>query len=746
MALSSGSNFWASLRALLGTQSDKFTDPWTQNPFVRSAVSALYRIVRGVPLRGVTGKRGVEGDDAPKPIGDDAPLSMLLSRPNPWQTGPELAASLVAYRKLEGVAYALVYGEGDNHWTPDRKTIPREICPIDPRTVSVAPNGRDLASGMIRTYEVQSGLGTVRVAAESMLVFRDFNPRDLQTGSASLASVWSGMTADMLADVYAAAMLENDGTPGVMLKLKALGTKDQMDALRSTWDDRHKGARKARRTAVIGPDMDVVPAPAQTAKDMETPALRAWYRDAVKAVLGVTDFEVGRIADYNRANSESARVWLWQNTILPELSDIEDVLWSRVFEPSSRGQRMATWAAFDLSKVEALKPQLAETATTAEVLIRTGFDPEQVADKLDLGLDFVELPDVPDDTAEPDAPNADAAKVAVQSEGLNGAQVAAVLQVLAAVSAGTLKPEAAILTIATAFPMIPEATARRIVAGALAAPTPDPVPTPPAAKSFNIITRDAPKHAAPVSIAVALRLHRAWQRHAELVLGVKWRKFTATRYAETIAAARNLTELGPLNSTLERILGTPSEWRAGAETAAKVVVKLGKPLAENLSLEVGGFSRIEVGQLDFAATAGKRVAQMVKVGEKLRGRIRDSVIRGMEQGDAPDVATLEKMLEQRFGGVLPSNAAVVARTETGMYASEVRQSLMVRDGIDDKLWSATNDQWTRETHLAVNGQERPVNERFSNGLLHPLEAGAPASEVIQCRCVALPLMRSRGRG
>lgn len=724
--------FWLTLRQALVLAGDDLSDPWTQNPFVRSAVSALYRVVQGVPLVGVTGARAKPKEA--KQVGENEPLAMLLAKPNPIQDGGEFAASLVAYRMLEGAAYVVLYGEGDQPWDRTGKRLPREMLTVDPRTVAV--DARDNRTGMILRYRI----GNATYPADAVAVFREFNPRDLQTGSAPLRAVWSSMEADRRMDEFAAALLKNGANPGTVIALKSEPSKQAMEALRAQFDDKHAGSRKAGKTVVTGPDMDLKAFPAQTAKDMESAAARAEARDRVKAVLGVTDYEVGRVADYNRANSEAARAWLWTNTILPILESIEAKLWSHVFEPISRGGARATWAKFDLSGVAALRPAMVETSTAAATLIGTGAtDPQEVFEMLGLPLKASEIADPTADATTTDPVATDT--VSVADTALNGAQVSSLLEILSAVSAGTLTPEGAIATIMVAFPSVDAAEARRIVGGALEAPPPVVAPpsTEPASKSGPtiIIKRGQPK---PLPRSVALRIQRQWQRHAERRLGVQWRRFTGKRYAETIRQIRNLTDLGaPDPETVERVLGAAQEWRDGAKAAAERGLKgLGRPLVENMGDTLG--TRLDVGQEVYEAAALRRVGQMVNVGDKLRGTIRDSITRAIADAgtDGLGVDGLEKIVEARFGGRLPSNAATVARTETGIFASDVRRSLMVSQGIEEHIWSAANDQHTRETHRAIDGERRPMGERFSNGLLHPLETGAPAGEVVNCRCVELP--------
>jgi hypothetical protein len=68
--------------------------------------------------------------------------------------------------------------------------------------------------------------------------------------------------------------------------------------------------------------------------------------------------------------------------------------------------------------------------------------------------------------------------VTLQDTALNGAQVTALLQILASISAGALDKEAAVTLITSAFPAITEPEAQQIVEGALltpAAPVNSPV-------------------------------------------------------------------------------------------------------------------------------------------------------------------------------------------------------------------------------------------------------------------------------
>lgn len=92
-----------------------------------------------------------------------------------------------------------------------------------------------------------------------------------------------------------------------------------------------------------------------------------------------------------------------------------------------------------------------------------------------------------------------------------------------------------------------------------------------------------------------------------------------------------------------------------------------------------------------------------------------------------------------------SKAMTIVRTEGGRIKSEAEYQVQLAAkarGVDIvKQWDATLDGRTRDSHRQVDGESREIEERFSNGLLYPCEAGQTAAEVINCRCVALTRVR-----
>lgn len=90
-----------------------------------------------------------------------------------------------------------------------------------------------------------------------------------------------------------------------------------------------------------------------------------------------------------------------------------------------------------------------------------------------------------------------------------------------------------------------------------------------------------------------------------------------------------------------------------------------------------------------------------------------------------------------------TSAYATARTETFRIANDGRNAAFERAAAAGlhikKVWHHSHaSKDPRRWHLAMEGEARELDEPFSNGLMLPCEAGAPAEEVINCSCYMLP--------
>lgn len=137
----------------------------------------------------------------------------------------------------------------------------------------------------------------------------------------------------------------------------------------------------------------------------------------------------------------------------------------------------------------------------------------------------------------------------------------------------------------------------------------------------------------------------------------------------------------------------------------------------------------------------------------LRDKRFDKTIRRyMDEGKPVPAETLEKAMVSYKNRALKYRAEVIGRTEALSAASRSRHTVhqqLIDDGTlpasaISKWWNATGDRRTRPSHNALERRTRDnpigLDEAFVSPsgarMMHPHDQtlGAPASEIVQCRC------------
>lgn len=114
----------------------------------------------------------------------------------------------------------------------------------------------------------------------------------------------------------------------------------------------------------------------------------------------------------------------------------------------------------------------------------------------------------------------------------------------------------------------------------------------------------------------------------------------------------------------------------------------------------------------------------------------------LRDGKAIPNEMIDRMVRKYSDNLLLLRGETIARTEmlTALaegqkeaYEQAIASGAVNRQDVR-KVWRATRDSRTRDSHRHVDSESVGMDERFSNGLLYPHEPGAPASEVVNCRC------------
>ena len=124
------------------------------------------------------------------------------------------------------------------------------------------------------------------------------------------------------------------------------------------------------------------------------------------------------------------------------------------------------------------------------------------------------------------------------------------------------------------------------------------------------------------------------------------------------------------------------------------------------------------------------------------------VKRAIADGKPLAKADVDRITGRYADRLLNLRGEVIARTEmiaalhAGQYEGmrQLIETGKVRADQVTKVWSATGDGRTRDTHLAMNGQAVRFDRAFTSPsgaqlrYPHDESLGAPADEIIQCRC------------
>ena len=126
----------------------------------------------------------------------------------------------------------------------------------------------------------------------------------------------------------------------------------------------------------------------------------------------------------------------------------------------------------------------------------------------------------------------------------------------------------------------------------------------------------------------------------------------------------------------------------------------------------------------------------------LKKKITAQVSRGIATG-----MSFQQVAQQLSGitNIGFNNAVRIARTEG--HRLQVQSAMDACHKAKDKgadvvkQWDSTLDSRTRESHQAVDGEIRELDEKFSNGLMFPGDPSGGAAEVVNCRCALLQRAR-----
>lgn len=324
------------------------------------AYVAVNRI--GLDVRGAdrklwkrTGKKSDDWEEIPE---DQVPA--ILTRPDGSMTMGEFVQTTVMHLDLTGEAYW--------HLITDRgiggKVIGMQL--VYPHWVDEPIlDERGIITGWRVTIP---GRSYFQVPAEDMVFLKYPHPMDPLRGLSPVEAYAITHDMDTYARAYASSLLKNRATPELVITVESELTKEQGDLIRSGWLDKYRDP--ANGPAVLGKGSKVQQLGLNIA-DLKFLELTQASRETILAIYGVPAAAVGLTTDFNRANAQTARATYWGSCINPRLDIVEEVFNARVM-PRIKGKdpRAADtlWWGFDPPNLEDQDFALRE----ADVMFKAG--------------------------------------------------------------------------------------------------------------------------------------------------------------------------------------------------------------------------------------------------------------------------------------------------------------------------------------------------------------------------------------
>lgn len=100
------------------------------------------------------------------------------------------------------------------------------------------------------------------------------------------------------------------------------------------------------------------------------------------------------------------------------------------------------------------------------------------------------------------------------------------------------------------------------------------------------------------------------------------------------------------------------------------------------------------------------------------------------------VKELIERVKETYGDIEDWRATTIANTEVASIMQEAKMDSYNQIGIKTKVWvwSAGIQGGVRDDHIAIDGEEQPIEQPFTNGLMYPHDPMGGAEDTINCEC------------
>lgn len=557
-----------------------------------------------------------------------------------------------------------------------------ELWPLEPQKMKMR---LDEGSKKLAGYDY-TGSRKKSYDRTEVVHIRDFDPNDPYYGLSGIEPLRRQLNTDFQADQFNDSFLANDCTPGLAYLPSHDLKDDQAERLRNSIERRGQGSSKRGRVYVATSPGDFKEFSGNS-RDAAYIGLSKLNREKMFGVFSVGPALGGSLDGATFSNLEQQTQLIWSHSVIPILTALALGLTKRLFDPITEPD-MEWW--FDTDQVKELQDDYLVKAQTGETVIRSRqMTPNEVRQRfwgmppIDGGDELSPAPG----SGLLDSPLGDPAADAVDDEDDAGDKL--------------FKPTKGIIVKAS----------RRV-----------------------------------------LRVRHEQYDESAVALQRTIRKFLNGQLYRVIGGINSLTDSGKMMSSLGRfhlivkadddpipangeiIFNRAQEDEILKSQSDPVIRRIIAEYGDDAIDEIATSLSFDVTTLNVQNAAQAFANRLSKINDTTYNRIRQLLARGYEQRQT--IGELSRMLRNDVA-FSKQRSELVARTETVGYVNSAQREAYTQGGVEQIEWIATNDERTRPSHSAADGQIVGVNEKFNVGGVQMSHAGdpdAPIEETANCRC------------
>lgn len=295
------------------------------------------------------------------------PVYATLLRPNPHQDIVQLFQVTNMFLSILGECFWVLEAEDGGSVAPGDS--PARIWPLSPRLFEpIFSDGTmgELVGWRYRPPEFTlarlKGI-TLDLPLTDVVQFKFPNPNYPIRGLSRLSAMIQSVETDLLAAEYNKSVIQNGGDPGGIITYDSTLTKEEETEYLEAIEQRHQGASNALKTMILSGGFNYTPV-AMSQKDMEYLETRKYNREEILAVMLVPPSVLGITEFTNYATQLGQDQNFWDKNIIPTQTMIESTLDATLFfnEPDN------VIGAFDRRDIEALRSGITEKVMIASQL------------------------------------------------------------------------------------------------------------------------------------------------------------------------------------------------------------------------------------------------------------------------------------------------------------------------------------------------------------------------------------------